>query len=68
MGAILVVDDEQSMRDFLAIYLRRAGHQVKTVSDGVAALALLGEAAFDLVVTDLRMPGKVDGLGILSAI
>jgi two-component system response regulator PilR (NtrC family) len=68
VGAILVVDDEQSMRDFLAIYLRRAGHQVKTVTDGVAALALLGEASFDLVVTDLRMPGKVDGLGILSAI
>ncbi len=68
MGAILVVDDEQSMRDFLAIYLRRNGHQVKVAADGSKALELLRETAFDLVVTDLRMPGDLDGIGILKAV
>jgi two-component system response regulator PilR (NtrC family) len=68
VGAILVVDDEQSMRDFLAIYLRRAGHQVATATGGKQALDQLREKRFDLVVTDLRMPGELDGLGILRAI
>jgi len=68
VGAILVVDDEQSMRDFLAIFLRRAGHQVTVASEATEALVKLREKAFDLVVTDLRMPGGLDGLGILKAI
>ncbi len=68
MGAILVVDDEQSMRDFLAIYLRRNGHQVKVAADGGKAIELLSHNAFDLVVTDLHMPGGVDGLGVLRAV
>ncbi|MGE5183841.1 MAG: sigma-54-dependent transcriptional regulator [Acidobacteriota bacterium] len=68
MGAILVVDDEQSMREFLAICLRRAGHQVKTATSGSEALARLRDQPFDVVVTDLKMPGEPDGLGILKAI
>jgi len=68
VGAILVVDDEQSMRDFLAIYLRRTGHQVTVATNASEALDRLRAAPFDLVVTDLRMPGELDGLGILRAI
>ncbi|MBK7535175.1 MAG: sigma-54-dependent Fis family transcriptional regulator [Myxococcales bacterium] len=68
MGTVLVVDDEQSMREFLAICLRRAGHAVRAVSSAADALAELRQHAVDVVVTDLRMPGELDGLGLLTAI
>ena len=68
MGRVLVVDDEASMRDFLGICLRRAGHEVELAASGTAALAALGARNADVVVTDLRMPGEVDGLGLLTAV
>ena len=68
MAAILVVDDEQSMREFLAICLKREGHDVVTASSGEQALAAAEQNPTDVIVTDLKMPGKVDGLGLLSAV
>jgi two-component system, NtrC family, response regulator PilR len=68
VGNVLVVDDEQSMREFLAICLRRAGHAVRVVSSATDALADLRLHLTDVVVTDLRMPGELDGLGLLTAI
>jgi two-component system response regulator PilR (NtrC family) len=68
VGKILVVDDEQSMREFLGICLRRAGHEVTLARNGVEALDQLRGQPIDIVVSDLRMPGGVDGLGILKAI
>jgi two-component system response regulator PilR (NtrC family) len=68
VGQILVVDDEQSMREFLAICLRRAGHEVTVAKSGNEALDKLRGKFFDLVLTDLKMPGDLDGLGILKAI
>jgi two-component system response regulator PilR (NtrC family) len=68
VAKILVVDDEQSMREFLSICLRRAGHQVVVAQDGAEAIARLGAEPVDIVVTDLQMPGGVDGLGLLRAI
>ena len=68
MGRVLVVDDEQSMREFLAICLRRAGHDVEVADSGAAALGRLKVTPADVVITDLRMPGALDGLGLLSAI
>src|SRR5437016_5779277 len=66
-AAILVVDDERSMREFLAIALRRAGYEV-TVADTPAAAQLAYQARdFDLVVTDLRMPGG-SGLDVLDGV
>ena len=67
MGKILVVDDEQSMREFLSICLRRAGHDVTIATSGSEAVQVLGSRPFDLVITDLRMPGDTDGLGVLAA-
>ncbi len=67
MGKILVVDDEQSMREFLTICLRRAGHDVEAASTGAQALERLRAVLFDIVITDLRMP-DLDGLGVLNAI
>jgi two-component system response regulator PilR (NtrC family) len=56
------------MREFLAILLRRGGHSVKAASSAKEALGLLVQHPFDLVITDLRMPGELDGLGLLKEI
>ena len=63
---VLVVDDEQSMRDLLAIMLRQVGYDVSVADGGEAAIEALKSDRFDLVVTDLRMR-KVDGLAVLKA-
>ncbi len=68
MGRVLVVDDEASMRDFLAICLRRAGHEVEQAASGAAAVTALAARPVDVVVTDLRMPGALDGLGLLREV
>lgn len=64
---ILVVDDEPSMREFLTICLRRAGHDAEAAEDGAQALARLDAAPFDLVITDLTMPG-LDGMELLRRV
>ncbi len=66
MASILVVDDEQSMREFLSILLHKQGHEVSTASDLQGALARLGPADLDLVITDLRL-GRDSGLDVLRA-
>jgi len=63
---VLVVDDEQSMRDLLAIMLRQTGYDVSLADGGETAIERLKAETFDLVVTDLRMR-KVDGLAVLRA-
>jgi two-component system response regulator PilR (NtrC family) len=64
---ILIVDDEPSMREVLEITLRQEGYVVTVADGGEAALRALDAAAFELVVTDLRMRG-VDGLAVLRAV
>jgi two-component system response regulator PilR (NtrC family) len=64
-GQILVVEDERSMREFLEILLRRHKHQVDIADCGGAALELLGQREYDLVITDLKMPG-VGGIEVLE--
>jgi two-component system response regulator PilR (NtrC family) len=61
---ILVVDDEQGMREFLTICLARSGYLAEAVDSGEAAIAAMGQQAYDLVITDLTMPG-VDGMTVL---
>src|SRR5881392_4192123 len=63
---VLVVDDERSMRELLAIMLRQAGHDVTVADGGTAAIEALNSDAFDLVITDLRMR-EIDGLAVLRA-
>ena len=62
---VLVVDDEESMRHVLSVILGEAGYQVSMAADGQAALALIRERPFDVVLSDVRMP-KLDGLGLLQ--
>ncbi len=66
-GHILIVDDEASVRDWLTIYLKRAGHSYRTAANGAEALVAIKEERFDLVITDLKMP-KVSGLEVLLAV
>src|SRR5687767_11728839 len=58
---ILVVDDDNDLRDVLSYLLRRRGYAVISAADGEAALAALKEAPVDLAVLDISMP-KMDGL------
>ncbi len=63
---ILVVDDEQSMQEFLEIFLRREGYDVVTAGNVDTALALLEADEVDLLITDMQMPGK-SGLDLILA-
>jgi two-component system, NtrC family, response regulator AtoC len=65
MARILVVDDEEGLRDLVAESLERDGHTAVKAEDGQAAAAALGRQSFDLMVTDLRMPGPIDGMALL---
>lgn len=64
---ILVVDDEEGMREFLGILLQKEGYQVETAQSGEEALARLGKDRFELVITDLKMP-KMSGIEVLNRI
>ncbi|MBW2237015.1 MAG: response regulator, partial [Deltaproteobacteria bacterium] len=65
---ILVVDDAEGIRSYLANLLELRGYNVDTAEDGSRALALLqGGAAPDLIILDLMMPG-IDGLETLRRI
>lgn len=54
---ILVVDDEESYRDMMAMQLQRSGYEVTTAEDASAALRLLEATTFDLLFSDVMMPG-----------
>ncbi|MCJ7515874.1 MAG: response regulator [Dehalococcoidia bacterium] len=56
-GKVLIVDDEPAIRNILARILSNRGLQTQTVSSGKAALAMLHETGFDLLVADLKMSG-----------
>src|SRR5262249_29454279 len=66
VARVLVVDDEKSMRDLLAITLQRAGYEVSMAEGGEAAIEASRRDAFHAIRTDRRMP-KVDGMQVLRA-
>lgn len=66
-GRLLVVDDEESLRITTAAILEKEGYTVDTASSGDEAIALMDEADYDLVLTDLHMEGG-DGLSVLNQI
>ena len=66
-GRILIVDDEEQMRDLLVKVLEKSGYQVSASAEGSQALAMLEREPADLVVTDVRMPG-MGGMEALRAI
>jgi two-component system response regulator PilR (NtrC family) len=64
-GSVLVAEDETAIRESLTEVLRDEGYAVTPTADGAAAIAALDQQEFDLVISDLRMPGA-DGLTVLS--
>jgi len=66
-GRILVVDDDQHVRDFIVSSLRADGHDVDASSNGFEALRLLGRQWYDLIVSDLRMP-ELDGPSLYTEV
>jgi two-component system, NtrC family, response regulator AtoC len=62
---ILVVDDEEIVRESLLGWLEQDGYTVETAADGFVALEKLGKQAFDILLVDLMMPG-MDGLEVLD--
>jgi two-component system NtrC family response regulator len=66
MGRILVIDDDDSLREVVRFILDEAGHEVLTAADGAAGLDLM-EQDPDLVISDIRMPG-LDGMEVLARI
>ncbi len=64
---VLVVDDEESIRDFLQIMLQKEGYEVTLAEDGLKALDLLKKKSFDLVISDLQMP-NMTGVELLKEV
>ncbi len=62
---VLIADDDPPTRDLLAKVLRDADYDVSLAVDGVSALARIHERPFDLILSDINMPG-LDGLGLLD--
>ena len=65
---ILVVDDDPVTRLLLNKKLTKAEHEVETAENGVEAVDIISKCGFDVVITDLMMPGGVDGIGVLEAV
>lgn len=66
MARILVAEDDDAMRQFLAVALARSGHDVVAVGDGDSAARNIEQENYDLLLADIRMPG-VDGLQLARA-
>lgn len=62
---ILAVDDEESIREFLEIMLKKEGYDVTTAKDGAEAIDTLKKKSFDMVISDLQMP-NVTGMELLK--
>jgi two-component system, cell cycle response regulator CpdR len=63
MASILLAEDDTSLRSFLGRALERAGHEVRVCADGFEAERALEDGPFDLLLTDIVMPG-VDGIEV----
>lgn len=67
LGKILVVDDEESIREFFQIMLKREGYEVLCASQGAEALTLLKRHQVDLVISDIQMP-EMSGMELLAQV
>lgn len=67
MARILLVDDNTMMRTVMRAALDRAGHAVTQAADGERALQALADGPFDLIITDIQMPG-MGGVDLVNAI
>jgi CheY-like chemotaxis protein len=68
MARILVIDDEPAIVMLLRRILAGVGHEVLTAAEGGAGLRLATEESFDLILSDLSMPGQPSGIALLAEI
>jgi CheY-like chemotaxis protein len=66
MPGILIIDDNETMREGMAATIRRMGHEARVAGSGAEGLALMRKHAPDFLITDLKMEG-VGGLEVLEA-
>ena len=64
---IVLIDDEEDIREVMTLSLKDAGYRVETAADGESGLRLCQEISPRIVITDIRMPGR-DGLQVLEAL
>ena len=67
MCTILVIDDEKGILHVIREALKRFGHDVETALDGAEGIQKFDNGSYDMVITDLRMPG-IDGKGVVAHI
>ena len=67
MARILIVEDDETLRSVLASELKRQGHDVAEARDGTAGSVHLARGIFEVIVTDMYMPGK-DGFELMAEI
>ncbi len=67
MARILVIEDDPGTRDLVARVLTRAGHEVQTATDGREGIRRLEVLEFDVVITDINMPG-MDGIELITTV
>ena len=67
MCTILVIDDEKGILRVIREVLTRSGHAVETALDGIEGIQKFDDGCYDMVITDLRMPG-LDGKGVVEHI
>src|SRR4051812_10158523 len=68
MAIILFVEDDAVSRRSIALFLRLSGYEVHETDNGETALKLLLSLRFDIVISDLNLPGQLNGLDILDAL
>jgi two-component system, NtrC family, response regulator AtoC len=66
MASILVIEDDRLSRLSLTMFLRMRGHAVHDAIDGESAATLLFSMPFDFVISDLHLPGEINGIDILN--
>ena len=67
-GRILIVEDERLIRETLLGFIKAEGYSVVAAADGQGALQLLKTDSFNLVITDLKMPGRLQGMDVLRTV
>jgi len=67
MARVLIVDDEQALREVWTLGLRDFGHTVETAGDGMDGIKMIGTQSFDVILLDINMP-RLNGVEFLKRI
>ena len=65
---ILIVDDDVELNQEIAEILKDEGYDVTPAYDGIEGLKLINENIYDIILLDFKMPGSMDGIGVIKTI